>query len=110
MRQVQHGHNAVRLAFFPAAKRTLLSLFEIIRVGGFHSSSSAKSLDASGECNVEETFSTEGTIEGESWCSSSSSLAISLARCGGIGGGAPSAMRKRSPISAQMALECSSSI
>lgn len=53
-------------------------------------------------------LSIEGTIEGESWWSNSLSLSISFARSGAVGRGAPNAIRKRSPISAQMARECSS--
>jgi hypothetical protein len=63
-----------------------------------------------GSTRAKEVWSIEGTIEGESCSSSSLSRAISLARFGGTGGRSFSAIRKRSPISAQMALECSSLI
>ena len=54
-----------------------------------------------------EVSSIEGTIEGETCSSSSPSRVISFARSGETGGSSLSAIRKRSPISAQMALECS---
>jgi hypothetical protein len=60
--------------------------------------------------SAEEISSIEGTIEGEACSSSSLSRVISLARSGETGAGLVSAIRKRSPISAQMALECSSLI
>jgi hypothetical protein len=83
--------------------------FVLVRTARY-ASSKTRSLDMACDPKLGETPSIEGAIEGESCSSSSPSLAISLARSGGIGRGSPSAIRKRSPISAQMARECSSSI
>jgi hypothetical protein len=63
-----------------------------------------------GSTRSKQVSSVEGTIDGDSCSSSSPSRAISLARFGGTGGRSFSAIRKRSPISAQIALECSSLI
>lgn len=81
-----------------------------VRVRCRHASIEAPSIDVGADPGWGKTFSIEGTIEGELWWSNSLSLAISLARSGEFGSGAPIAIRKRSPISAQMARECSSLI